>query len=449
MRKVITYGTFDLFHRGHQRLLERARELGDYLVVGVTSDDFDRVRGKANVQQSLVDRLEAVRATGLADEVIVEEYVGQKIDDIKRLGIDVFTVGSDWVGYFDYLRDYCEVVYLDRTQGVSSSELRSERLSLKLGLVGGSDGYEVAFLEKLYRESQHVNGVDVTAVCLPDPGLASESLGSLSLLTEDYDELLASVDAVFVVSHPRDHGWQIRKALAEGVHVLCEEPISLDEQECEELFDCASSAGLVLTGAVRTAYCTAFDRLLLQVQSGKIGKVVSVDARCTSLREFAGDGAGDWGSFFAWGATACLPVIRLLGPAWSDVRMSTLLNGATEGLDRFTRLSFTYPSAVAGVTVAKGAKSEGDLVISGTKGYAYVPAPWWKTDYFELRYEDPGASKRFFYQLDGEGIRNELVAFARAVGGDESLLRVDRQTSKCIAGLTRRYLAGEGVEVIG
>lgn len=116
MIKVITYGTYDLLHYGHIRLLERAKALGDYLIVGVTADDFDKNRGKINVQQSLSERIAAVRDTGLADEIIVEEYEGQKIDDIRRLDVDIFTVGSDWVGYFDYLKEYCKVVYLERTQ---------------------------------------------------------------------------------------------------------------------------------------------------------------------------------------------------------------------------------------------------------------------------------------------------------------------------------------------
>ena len=100
MVKVITYGTYDMLHYGHIRLLERARELGDYLIVGVTADDFDRSRGKINVEQSLAERMEGVRATGLADEIIVEEYEGQKIDDIQRYDVDIFTVGSDWRGHW-------------------------------------------------------------------------------------------------------------------------------------------------------------------------------------------------------------------------------------------------------------------------------------------------------------------------------------------------------------
>lgn len=159
MVKVITYGTYDLLHYGHIRLLERAKALGDYLIVGVTSDTFDRERGKINVQQSLMERVEAVRATGIADEIIIEEYEGQKIDDIKRLDVDIFTVGSDWRGKFDYLNAYCKVVYLDRTQGVSSTEIRSEQQVVSLGLVG-----ESPILNKIERESQYVNGLEAGKV---------------------------------------------------------------------------------------------------------------------------------------------------------------------------------------------------------------------------------------------------------------------------------------------
>ena len=171
MVKVITYGTYDLLHYGHIRLLERAKALGDYLIVGVTSDVFDRERGKINVQQSLMERVEAVRATGLADEIIIEEYEGQKIDDIKRLNVDIFTVGSDWKGKFDYLSAYCKVVYLDRTSGVSSTEIRSEQQVVRLGLVG-----ESPILNKIERESQYVNGLESGKVFTLNDAYLSDNL---------------------------------------------------------------------------------------------------------------------------------------------------------------------------------------------------------------------------------------------------------------------------------
>jgi len=136
MVKVITYGTYDMLHYGHIRLLDRAKALGDYLIVGVTSDDYDKSRGKINNQQSLMERIAAIKETGIADEIIVEEYEGQKIDDIVRMDVDVFAIGSDWTGEFDYLNDYCKVVYLERTKNISSTMLREKNSPIhRIGII--------------------------------------------------------------------------------------------------------------------------------------------------------------------------------------------------------------------------------------------------------------------------------------------------------------------------
>ncbi|MCM1181833.1 MAG: adenylyltransferase/cytidyltransferase family protein, partial [Roseburia sp.] len=137
MIKVITYGTFDLFHEGHYRLLQRAKALGDYLIVGVTTEKYDMERGKLNVVDSLLTRVENVKKTGLADEIIIEETGGQKISDVQKYHIDIFTVGSDWVGLFDYMSDYCKVVYLERTKNISSTMLREQNRQIqKIGIIG-------------------------------------------------------------------------------------------------------------------------------------------------------------------------------------------------------------------------------------------------------------------------------------------------------------------------
>ena len=174
MVKVITYGSYDLLHYGHVRLLERAKAMGDYLIVGVTSDDYDKTRGKINVQQSLMERVEAVRATGIADEIIIEEHEGQKIEDIRKYDIDIFTIGSDWKGYFDYLNEYCQVVYLPRTEGISSSEIREKNRSVSLGLVG-----EASFLNKVWREAKMVNGIHIEALCTKRPEVKTEDRKSV------------------------------------------------------------------------------------------------------------------------------------------------------------------------------------------------------------------------------------------------------------------------------
>lgn len=126
MKKVITYGTFDLLHEGHLNILRRAKALGDYLIVGVTTPKWDQERGKLNVHDSLEERIAAVRATGYADLIITEDSATQKLEDVQKYDVDIFVLGSDWTGKCDYLKPYCEVIYLPRTEGISSTMLREE-----------------------------------------------------------------------------------------------------------------------------------------------------------------------------------------------------------------------------------------------------------------------------------------------------------------------------------
>ena len=438
MIKVITYGTFDMLHYGHIRLLERAKALGDYLIVGVTSDDFDKTRGKINLQQSLSERVEAIRNTGFADKIVIEEYEGQKIDDIKRYNIDIFTVGSDWEGYFDYLKEYCKVIYLERTKGISSSGIRSEKALLKLGLVGSA-----SFLEKIVKESTYVNGVKISGICTDYPESLSKSLKGLSIVTDNLDDFLCNVDAVYIHSFPKAHYLQVKKALLKGKHVLCESPLALNRKDCFELYKLAENNHVILMEAIKTAYSTAYQRLLLMLKAGKIGHVVSVDATCTSLKSITAlsDFELDkkWNSLATWGPTGLLPVFQILGTSYKCKKIISHIDKYSEKFDTFTKIEFVFPKSVASVKVGRGVKSEGELVVSGTKGYVYVPSPWWKTDYFEIRYENPVDNKRYFYQLDGEGIRYELVSFLKSIQTNTTYLKIDQDISLSISEILQDF----------
>ena len=129
MKWVITYGTFDLFHVGHLNILKRAKALGDYLVVAVSSDAFNAIKGKKCAIPD-TERMQIVEAIKYVDEVIPENSWDQKINDIKEHDIDVFVMGDDWTGKFDYLKDYCEVVYLPRTPDISTTQIKKD-LKLK------------------------------------------------------------------------------------------------------------------------------------------------------------------------------------------------------------------------------------------------------------------------------------------------------------------------------
>ena len=438
MVKVITYGTYDLLHYGHIRLLERARALGDYLIVGVTAENFDRARGKINVQQSLMERIDAVRATGLADEIIVEEYEGQKIDDIKRYNVDIFTVGSEWVGKFDYLNEYCKVIYLERTQGVSSSELRSEKREVRLGIVG-----ESFIANKIIHESGFVNGLSISRIYTSDRFFLSESIAQSEIITDNYDDLLENCDAVYILSHPNEHFSLIKKALAHKKHVLCESPITINIKDWETLSQIAQEEQCVLMDGIKTAYSLAYYHLILLVKSGRIGDIVSIDATCTSMEDLNKRKSEKmdtaWNSLCSWGPIALLPVFQLLGTEYKHKFMTSRLMDGREDFDEFTNVSFVYDHAVANIKVGKAVKSEGELIISGTKGYIYVPAPWWKTDYFELRYENPTDNKRYFYQLEGEGLRYELVSFLKSIESLKSFSYVEQSISCAVIKLIEDF----------
>ena len=394
MTKVITYGTYDLLHQGHINLLRRAKELGDYLIVGVTSDSFDRGRGKLNVRNNVLERVEAVKATGYADEVIIEDYVGQKIDDIQKYNVDIFAIGSDWEGKFDYLNEFTKVVYLPRTEGISSTMLRAETTTdVRVGIIGCG---RVA--KRFPAEADVVNGLKVVATYDIDD-TAAESLASSiegAKVCSSAQELYDAVDAVYIATPHLLHYSYIKEAILTGKHVLCETPMVLKGEEAKELFVLAEEKGVILMEANKTAHCPAFNHLVVMIKSGVIGEVVDIDASLSQLldksgREFDYMQAG--GALYEQGSYPLLPIIKLMGCNFKNLDFYSLM---VNGVDIHTKGVFCYDHAVCSFKVGLGVKTEGNLVISGTKGYAYVPAPWWKTDYFELRYEDQNKNQKFF-----------------------------------------------------
>ena len=412
MKKVITYGTYDLLHEGHLNLLRRAKALGDYLIVGVTNDSFDRERGKLNVRNNVLERVEAVKATGIVDQVIIEDYMGQKIDDILKYDVDIFAIGSDWEGKFDYLSEFCKVVYLPRTEGVSSTMLRAEsEVVINIAVVGCG-----RIAQRFYSEVGKVDAATVSALYDINPE-AARALNE-ELVVSSFEEAVDRADAVYIATPHNLHYQQAKYALEHGRHVLCETPMVLREAEAEELFELAKERGLMLMEANKTAYSPAFNHLITLVKSGLIGDVVGIDASESKLwgeaklkREL--DPAMSGGSLYEMGSYPLLPIVKLLGTEYKGINIYSRLN--ENGVDVYTRGIMRYEGAVASFQLGLGVKTEGNLVISGTQGYVYVPSPWWKTDYFELRYEDQNRNKKYFYKWDEPGLRYEIQEFVSCI----------------------------------
>jgi len=417
MKKVITYGSFDLFHMGHYRLLERAKKLGDYLIVGVTTEQYDEYRGKINVVDSLMTRIENVKKTGFADQVIIEDHVGQKVEDIEKYNVDIFTVGSDWQGKFEYLRKYCEVVYLERTKNISSTMLRTNKYGIiRLGIIGSG-----RIAKRFIPEIKYVSGISSSAVFNPNRESAKilAEMNELAVYTDDLEELYAHADAIYIASPHKTHYSYIKDALEHGKHVLCEKPMVLKKKEAEELFALAKQNKLILMEALKTAYAPGFIKLISMARSGNTGKIYDVEACFTKLvndksrREFLYEEAG--GSFTELGSYPLLAVIKLLGNDIKDIYYTSVFD--ENGIDIYTKANIYYSDAAASVKVGLGVKSEGNLVVSGTNGYLLAESPWWLTKKFEMCYEDCNNNENFFFKYSGQGLRYEIGAFVSKING--------------------------------
>jgi len=416
MKKVITYGTFDLFHEGHYNLLKRAKALGDYLIVGVTTEHYDEQRGKINIIDSMLERIENVRKCGFADEIIIEDHEGQKIEDIQKYGVDVFTLGSDWRGMFDYLKEYCEVVYLERTPDISSTMLRNIKFPIvRLGIVGTG-----RIAPRFIAEAKYVSGLNVQSAYNPN----KESVESfakeyeLEAYSDAFEVFLDSVDAIYIAAPHETHYDYAKRTLLAGKHVLCEKPLAFSKAEAKELYELAKEIGVVLMEGIKTAYCPGFAQLINIAKSGKIGEIVDVEAcfsRLTAphLREMVDAEYG--GAFLEFGSYTVLPIIKLLGLNYRDVKISSIL--AENGVDLYTKVYFEYPHGMATSKTGIGVKSEGQLLISGTKGYILAESPWWLTRKFQVRYEDPNQIENYTPKFMGDGLRYEISEFIPRING--------------------------------
>lgn len=442
MVKVITYGTFDLFHEGHYRLLQRAKELGDYLIVGVTTEKYDMERGKLNVVDSLLVRIENVKKTGLVDEIIIEESPGQKVNDVKKYHVDIFTVGSDWVGAFDYMNDYCKVVYLERTKNISSTMLREQnRQILKAGIIGTG-----RIANRFIPEVKLVSGISAQGAYNPNRESAEAFAEKWEIdAYDDLETFFNDVDVVYVASPHQTHYEYIRLALKNGKHVLCEKPMVLKKEQAKELFEYAKEHNCILFEGIKTAYCPGFEKLLGIACSGTIGSIRYVDACFTKLegrekRELTDLAYG--GSLTELGSYCLLPVIKLFGSQYEDVQFDVIRDD--NGLDLFTKISLKYPKGLATATCGLGVKSEGRLLIAGTKGYIVAEAPWWKTTYFEVHYENSAQVDKYSERFLGDGLRYEIKDFVSMINGsDKSGFKLTRSESIAMAGIMEKFLEVE------
>jgi len=348
--------------------------------------------------------------------------------------------------------------------------------SIKLGIVGNG-----RIAERFVKEARHVSGVEVAGVFGRSPASLENFAcrNKLVFFSLDYPGFLQKVDAVYVATPPLTHYHYAKTAVESGRHVLCEKPLTLSAAEAKDLFASARERNVVLLEAIKTAFAPGFIDLMETAVSGAIGEIKDVDAVFTKLvksgiRSEAGMSIGEYrpttgetvagafpeegvspgyireldvdaagGSVTELASYPLLAIIKLLGENPEQVDFFSFFEGE-QGVDVFTRINLVYKDAVAAAKVGLGVKAEGALVMAGTQGYIYVPAPWWKPVSYEVRYEDPQCNRKFFFPFEGDGLRYELEEFiARIHDGNIRNRYLSPSESVAIAGIIERFLLAD------
>lgn len=307
----------------------------------------------------------------------------------------------------------------------------------RLGIIGTG---RIAY--RFVPEARMVEDVQIVAVYNPRLSSAKKFAEELEIevYTDNIEIFSEYVDAVYIATPHQTHMNYVKQMLKKGKHILCEKPMSFSGQEVMDAKKIAESNGLILMEAIKTAYCAGFLGLLELIKSGKIGQVVDVEACFTKLvskdsRELSDIKYG--GSFFELGSYVLLPIIKILGTQPKYIKYWS--KWAENGVDIYTKIHLDYGDACATGKVGLGAKSEGELIITGTKGYIRVPAPWWLTKCVEVHYEDANATEYFEFPFEKDGLRYEIKAFVERMNGIDVNVGVTLEESAWIAELMGNF----------
>ena len=418
MKRVITYGTFDLFHEGHYNILKRARALGDYLIVGVTSESYDIERGKLNVRDSLLKRIENVRRTGFADEIIIEEYQGQKLSDIIKYKVDLLVLGSDWRGKFDYLKNYCDVVYLERTKNISSTKLRGEGTTYTVGVVTDNDQDNGIVWETKYVSGLHVECVFSENAEAAESFCDKYELDSYYSVEADngewqqgFDCFLSQVDIVYIKTEQPKREKYIRRSLELGKYVISDAPMTNNKEKLKDLFALAAARHVLLVEKINLR---AFNQLVWQTHSALVGDIVCV--KCSISQDHFEGGR-------SFSETAVLPlcaIIKILGRNYQEVNSNVVKDRSGNCI--YDMITMKYQDALATIEIGTTVDVEDEFVVIGTKGRVTIPGDWWNTGYFEAKIDDSKGLKRYCFNFEGNGLRYLL---------QELLIMISDERTEC------------------
>lgn len=401
MKKVITYGTFDLFHSGHYNILKRAKELGDYLIVGVTSESFDIERGKLAVRDSLATRINNVEKTGFADEIIVEEFQGQKILDIKKYDIDIFVIGSDWFGKFDYLKQYCKVVYLNRTKNISSTQLRNELQNYNVGLI-----IEQNTSNEIIEEIKYVSGLNIKCVYCDNIKTAKKysKNNQIGKYVDDLTSLINLVDIIYIDTSKNNNYKIIKKILMNNKHVVCNSPIAKNYLELQELLNIANKNKVVLLDVIKPSFLQSINQIFYIVESKYFGDLISAKLKFSLNKDNN------------LSNNICIYISLLIHKIFNNnnykltINKRLLVNG-----DYVEDIIIKFKDKIMIIQVDNSNDND-ELCIICENGEIITEGDWWQCSSYKTKNYSKNTINRFSFNYEGNGYRyifRELLIMIR------------------------------------
>ena len=305
---------------------------------------------------------------------------------------------------------------------------------IKIGVIGTGSiatrfAGEIAHVQKTYIHSAYSPDVKELQLYCDKFGITDDCHSA--------EDLIENVDAVYIASPYLTHYNYAKMALQAGRHVLCETPFTQTYKETQELYGIAERKGLMLALAWKTAYCPSFIKILEIIQSGSIGEVVDLTTTTTTLLR-QGVSTVYNNERLAENATyGLLASIKIMGPMCKKVTRFIKEEGERK---LFCNMLLEYEETIAHVKAGTGVKSESSMVISGTKGYIYVPAPWWKPDYFEIRFENQSDNKKLYFPYEESGLRYEIKHFIDSINLKATEEYITKDEILVLARMSEKYL---------
>ena len=329
---------------------------------------------------------------------------------------------------------------LQRIEDVLETALTKESLArekstyMRMGVIGTG-----SIAKRFVEEAVHVTNVYVAAAYNPDADETHRFCDEFGILHEaiSAEDLFKRVDAVYISSPFYTHYEYALNALNAGRHVLCETPLTESLQQAKELYTIAEKNGLVFMPALKTAYAPSFGNVIQEALSGVIGEVVDISATVTTLLSQTKTVGFNNERLMDNAYYALLVILKILGENIMKVSAFTRTDDAKV---LYLNTHLQYEEAVGHVKAGTGVKSESNLVISGTKGDIYVPAPWWKPDYFEIRYENPYDNKKLYFPFESSGLRYEIQCFVDNISLKSTERPISKQEMLIIIQIVDRYL---------